>query len=215
MYVAECPPNKICAPTKLLNSTCVSNTTTQGFPGDYCQVSADCVTNTCSNGICGGGLAAGTTCKNVYDCQPGLYCNFALGEPFKCTEQVGLGMNCTSEFDCENYLGCNLGTCVKYYSLSNGEMTDSLLSSGGAELCSSGYAVLTTTEEPLVGICSPAPVSSGPTPIECTIGTMCQSFNNLASKPCSCGYNGFGKSYCPLFEGDTPLVLAIYNVFLI
>jgi hypothetical protein len=144
-----------------------------------------------------------------------LFCDFADAEPFVCKAQVALGMNCSSDFDCENYMGCNLGECVKYYSLSNGAMTDSMLSSGYAELCGSGYATLVNEEEPISGVCSPAPVSAAVGPIECVAGTMCKSFNNVSQKPCTCGYSSDGKSYCPLFEGDQPLTLAIYNVFFI
>lgn len=213
MYLADCPQNNACQPTTLLNSTCSPASSDQGFPGDYCQVSSDCTTGSCANNVCGGGIAQGKTCLNVYDCAPGLFCDFADAEPFVCKVQVALGMNCSSDFDCENYMGCNLGECVKYYSLSNGAMTDSMLSSGYAELCGSGYATLVNEEEPISGVCSPAPVSAAIGPIECVAGTMCKSFNNVSQKPCTCGYSSEGKSYCPLFEGDQPLTLAIYNVF--
>jgi len=213
MLLSECPQNSTCLPTTLLNSTCSPPNTDLGFPGDYCLANSDCSTDSCTSNICTGGIAQGQTCKNVFDCQPGLFCDFADGEPFLCQTQVALGMNCSSDFDCKNYLGCNLGQCVKYFSLPSGARTDSMLSSGLAELCASGYATVVSEEEPVWGVCGPAPVSAAVGPIECVPGTMCKSFNNVSQKPCTCGYNSAGKSYCPLFEGDQPLVLAIYNVF--
>ena len=178
------------------NTTCEAPVPTR-YPGDYCETHMDCVLSDCGSNMCQGKLL-NSTCMNIYDCNPGAYCD---PETLMCTLLKTQGANCTSEYECENHLGCNLGVCTLYFSVPNGNMTDSVSGDGLATMCASGFAYMNECQAP--------PKSVNPPPYNCTIGTACSSTISEIWKPCTCGYNSNGKSYCPLFLGDPVPQLAI------
>ena len=191
IHLAPCLNNETdtCSLVPASNSTCEPLATTR-YPGDYCETHMDCVSSDCASGMCQGNMF-NTTCESIYDCNPGSYCNFTY---MVCAIQKQIGEECLSEFECENHLGCNMGICTPYFSIPDGSFTDMAEEDGFATLCASGYAYM--------GQCQAPPTSNATPPANCDINKDCTSSIAGVSKPCLCGYNPTGESYCPLFIGD-------------
>lgn len=206
LYLSNCEGNQTCTATGLMNSTCAPTVSALRYGGDYCQASTDCVSGVCTNNVCLGGVL-GANCTNPYDCNPGLYCN----DVSKCDSQVTEGGKCNSQYDCLNSMTCNQGICVPYFSLPVQSVTNNLDASGLSLACYYGFANVTQSS-PLKGICARPPVSPSTEPTVCTPGSICSDKTGTYKKPCTCGYNEFGLSYCPAFEGDSSLKNAIFHM---
>lgn len=81
---------------------------------------------------------------------------------------------------------------------------------GFATTCKSGYARYQPTT--MKYMCDIAPGTNGTPPNTCHLGSSCAANDNSGyTKPCACGYTAEGSSFCPYFEGDSPLQYAIGN----
>ena len=191
VHLAAClNETDVCTVVKASNSTCEPPLPTR-YPGDYCETHMDCISSNCGSNMCQG-FVVSNNCSNVYDCNPGSYCDF---DTLFCTAQKTLGQSCLTEYECANHLGCNMGICTVYFSVSNGNFIDGATEDGFSTLCASGFAYM--------GECQPPPTSKTPPPSNCTFNTECESSIPGVVKLCTCGYNPAGQSLCPLFLGDT------------
>lgn len=201
VHLAPCTLNEtdVCTLVKASNSTCEPPLPIR-YPGDYCETHMDCVSSNCASNMCQGYLL-NVSCSNIYDCNPGSYCDL---NSLVCTLQKTAGQSCITEYECANHLGCNMGTCTTYFSVPNGNFTDAEEEDGFATLCASGFAYM--------GQCQAPPTSANASPFNCTIGKDCKSSISGVVKPCTCGYNPAGQSYCPLFLGDPIPQISLTNM---
>mmetsp|Transcript_11926 Transcript_11926/g.11991 ORF Transcript_11926/g.11991 Transcript_11926/m.11991 type:complete len:487 (+) Transcript_11926:503-1963(+) len=202
-YAKTCSSGKSCPATRTSNSTCEDKPTAVRYAGDKCSSNSDCLSNKCDKNVCVG-KAQGDSCEYIYDCNPGLYCNSGSS---RCEAQLAADATCLDDYDCTNGLMCNLGACTLYFTLENGMQTDNVNNYGFSMACKTGFAAVNRQTNPPTGICAEAPVS--PTVKTCTVDSMCQDTTGTYSKPCTCGYNAYGLSFCPSFEGDQYLQTAI------
>lgn len=135
---------------------------------------------------------------------PGYFCNSTL---LLCQDLQLEDQYCSNDYECANNLLCNFNTCVEYYSLSLGQLTDNINYNGFSEACQTGFAVKNNNND---AVCAIAPMSQQ-WPNLCSPGSLCYDIRSLYSKPCTCGYTEDGSAYCPPFEGDPPLQMAIEN----
>jgi hypothetical protein len=143
---------QMCPGTRTTNSTCQNNQTPLGYPGDYCSSNSNCMSAICKSSVCQG-LAQGSTCTYIYDCNPGLFCNTTTQPSSTCQAQVAQNQACGSEYDCQNSLTCSLGICIPYVSLAIGQTTDVVDYNGFSMACATGFAnVINTT--PITGTCA-------------------------------------------------------------
>jgi len=153
--------SQMCPGTRSTNSTCQNIQPVLGYPGDYCHSNSDCLSSKCKSGACQG-LASGSICTYIYDCNPGLFCNATTTTTHPnstCQAQVAQGQACGSEYDCQNSFTCSLGLCIPYVSLPIGQTTDVVDYNGFSMACETGFAnVMQTT--PLTGTCAIAPKST-------------------------------------------------------
>ena len=190
VYLSAClNETEVCFIENSMNGTCQGPVPTR-YSGDYCETHMDCLSGDCASGICQGFLV-NSNCSNIYDCNPGTYCDL---DTLECTPQKTVNMVCNSDYDCENNLGCNIGVCTPYFSLPINATTDSEDEDGLALVCETGFAFL--------GACTEAPKSLHTPGANCTLDSECYSTIDEWSKPCTCTYSGTGKQYCPMFPGD-------------
>jgi len=202
LFINPCSDDKVCEPTRITNSTCQSYNATLKYPGDYCKSGHECTSGHCKSLSCQG-LPANSQCVYIYDCNPGLYCD---PNTQTCQAQIEPGKNCSNEFQCQNNYACNLGICTLYYSLPIGAEVDEVDYYGYSSVCNSGFATIPQGEQSYQ--CAVAPISSK-TITPCMPGGVCFDSTNNYQKDCACGYNEYGYSYCPPFEGDSYLQNAI------
>lgn len=183
------------------------------YPGEDCNTDEECESESnCVYHICSG-YPIGTRCRNHLQCDIGLYCY----DQTRCTAQKLEGEKCRSDQECRNDLGCNIdyttqkGSCVKYYSIHNGEDVGTCYSSDREafnSLCSSGVCSLyDKTVSSGLGVCSENISSQGDLPITCTQNEDCigiDSKNTTYTGTCTCGIEEDGTSYCELWSGDDP-----------
>lgn len=198
--VSSCSPNQICNIPSLTSSAIVNCTDLQTptrYPGDLCSYNSQCTSGHCSNNTClGPGFQQ--PCTVEIGCSPGFYCSNNL-----CQNQVKIGGPCILDTDCVNNALCNLGTCIQYWSLVNGESTTAPIN-GLSLACKTGAAKSTVSGY----VCSPSePSESLENP--CDIETLCYSSSQTYSNPCICGKNSNGQGFCPLFSGDPQVQSAI------
>lgn len=205
VYTQSCQNGTVCSGTEAANVTCAEVPTR--YPGDACSANSDCVFGNCTNKVCTG-LTLGETCLDVYFCEAALFCNMTSQ---KCEMQVAGSGACDSPLDCMNAFTCSLGQCVKYFSLPVGTETDVFEADGFSEACSTGYVQLAVPGSN-AGVCSTPPVSNSTQVLRiCNPGELCWSANKTSYKMCECGLSPESLSYCPYFEGDSPLQTAITN----
>ena len=195
--LTQCQPGLICPAAQNSSAICQSPSTRSRYPGDYCQQNSDCRSNNCNgNSLRCIGNFTGQGCSTSGDCQPGNFCS----SKFVCTQHLAAKSACTTTDNCTIGLVCDLKVCVGLFSIANNKPTGTILSTGLAPACASGYARNISN----VTTCTIAPVSLNTSVAACPLTGMClNSFYNV-SKPCVCGFNQ--NSYCPLFEGDPPVV---------
>ncbi|OMJ75904.1 hypothetical protein SteCoe_24844 [Stentor coeruleus] len=196
------------------NYTCVSGppyVQNQAYPGEFCMVNSDCITNLCQSNKCIG-QNVGYSCVSNADCTVGTYCTSG----FYCALQVVSNVQCTNDYQCMNNMGCNNtlfspGTCVPYYSLPIGAVVGNcvdMLTEGASNLCNSGACSLLNPGFDSLGICTEAFVT--PTkvyPRICTEDSQCIGINSTGGSiigACSCGMDMYGHAYCDSFLGDPP-----------
>lgn len=181
------------------NSSCVSNQViTERFPGDICSLDLECLSGSCDQGICQG-QSLNELCSIFNGCLPGYFCNSGV-----CVGQIKIGGACKLEIDCVNNATCDMGICVEYWSLENGDITGSVINGGFSFTCMSGFAESVGDKFN----CAKAPVSTS-LPLICQNNTLCISKDGKFSQPCQCGFTSNGNGYCPLFAGDPPVQNAI------
>lgn len=177
------------------------------YPGEYCAENQDCASGVCSGVKCLG-LTANSVCTSSSQCNPGLYCSSV--SPAVCISQIPIGSPCNKTIQCANSGVCDSGICTTYFSKGNGNTTTVIDYRGIALACTSGFASN--------GVCTNPPVSNftaTPTAIPCKFNTSCYAKDGVHKKTCLCSYDG--DSYCPLFEGDTPvqkLIAGMPNIYL-
>ncbi|OMJ84626.1 hypothetical protein SteCoe_14217 [Stentor coeruleus] len=195
-YGLTCPyttgKNENCQNSALVNSR---------FPGDYCSQNFECMSGTCKSNICQG-IALGGNCTSSSLVESGLYCN----EDGKAVALLEAGNNCDHFYECDYGLTCDIGVCVKMFSLANGELTDEIWPQGMAPSCQTAFAVSFNES---FWKCTNAPVSVNTSLTPCPASGKCTAHDGVNTKACACGLDG--NSYCPLFEGDAPVLDLVYN----
>ncbi|OMJ87849.1 hypothetical protein SteCoe_10330 [Stentor coeruleus] len=159
------------------------------YPGEYCAEDQDCASYNCFGSKCLG-LSAGSACSSTSACNAGYYCGTS---PSVCTAQLAVGATCTRTIQCINSAVCDAGVCTTYFSKALGAASTLKDYRGIALACSSGFISN--------GVCAAAPVSNSTSVISCSFNTSCYAKDGVNKKTCLCSYDG--KSYCPLFEGDS------------
>ncbi|CAG9329605.1 unnamed protein product [Blepharisma stoltei] len=204
-YVHPCDNSGLtCPSSSFQNSTCAEPPPKNLHPGDYCKENSDCQSGVCQQNFCLG-KRNGDFCEYIHDCMPGYFCNTTL---MLCQDLQVEGQYCSLTYECANYLICDQKACIAYYSLDIGEITDNADFNGFSQSCASGFAV--PFQNGLFK-CAEPPVSNE-WPDQCRPGVdICYDKTGNFSKPCTCGFTEDGESFCPLFEGDSPLQNAIAN----
>jgi len=205
-------PNEVFYTDKDFNSkTCTANqkplpSTVLRFPGEDCIKNEDCYTTdkvkypdeklvgTCVSGKCQG-YKTGEACKETAWCLAGNYC-----EAEKCAPLKKETVDCVKTTECQNHLVCFEKKCQnKYYSQEAGTDVTGKADAPLALLCKYGK----TTSK---GVCdfwtSTGTIDKKSDLVSCKEGEKCNydTKDGPQTKPCECGYNVDGLSYCP--KGD-------------
>ena len=166
------------------------------YPGDPCLYGKHCISGSCPEHFCVG-TPLGAACTNDVQCVPGAFCNYQG----KCDSLVEAGQPCgrgPGKGTCKNHLTCTLGRCVPIGSLPDGNETDNNLA------CSSLFAMVDSTGKIRCHV-GPKLKGGSSLPSECELAKPCTySFDGsdeTFTKPCKCGVNANGKSYCHPGEG--------------
>jgi len=186
---------------------CMNDTLKQdkAFPGEACSNDDDCYTkndnfnSTCVDKKCTGKKADEACPNGSKECLAGLFCNSTLF----CNPLKKAGDACEKFGECENAaLFCYKKKCTKPLSIKVGEKVDEseIDEEAGSALCEFGYIANSTCAKTVI------PENTNKTNFfECELGTQC-NYNYLDNqgrvlgnftRPCECGYNADGKSYCP------------------
>jgi hypothetical protein len=179
------------------NSSCVLNVVAPLAPGQNCSSGSDCSSGSCSGGFCTG-LGLSANCTQDINCTQGLFCNASN----VCAAVVPAGGQCNSSLPCQNTYLCDAGTCVKRFSVPQGQNTSIADATGFSMTCETGYALPNGT----VFTCEIPPTSP-------SLGRLCQTSNdcpdtqNRVNASCVCGFDG--NKYCNALPGDSPLQTAI------
>lgn len=197
----QCNSTSTCQANPTLNSTCIEYQNLKLYPGQNCTDGTQCNNGRCENSICQG-IARNAACISTANCQPGDFCY----ESF-CREAGNVGDICNETLLCKIGNLCDSVTCVRQFSLENGQETALVpenSEAGFAPSCISGFASGINAG---VGVCA-ASAHSTSIPL-CLVGQTCKSSLANYTKSCECGLNGL--AFCPSFEGDQYLVNAIKN----
>lgn len=210
---------KICSKLKDQNSTCVIKPVISNnkWPGERCSTSNDCSIYgpSCTNNTCQGS-EKNETCLDDNYCNPGLKCEYSMGQG-KCTPQILFDeKGCDNDYDCVNGAGCMISvdpqnnTCVPYFSLPPGSSIYQC-AEGYSNLCSSGTCTLKNEADPDEYACTILLKNPNSIPDSCSLVDPCFSTADdfftpgyKISSPCSCAWNINRTSYCDLFPGDAP-----------
>lgn len=200
-FTHTCPLNMMCNATNEFpaNATCIEIPAEKGYPGDFCNTSAQCYSNLCQENFCLG-IREREKCVNPYDCMPGFFCN---QNTFLCQSLRARYESCQNTYECNTYLLCNFNICINYYSVQDKETT-SIYQNGYSEACASGFAVPSA----FGFICSSPPISANANTCK-NIGDICYDSTGFFAKTCACGLGSSNALYCPSFEGDLYLQNAI------
>ena len=88
------------------------------LPGLFCTDNTQCQSGKCKNNTCIG-KNLDEECSSSDECNPGMYCNT------KCTPLLKKGEKCNNhDSECETDSGCLNGICTEYFTLNDGEKTD-------------------------------------------------------------------------------------------
>ena len=202
--LTPCQLGLTCPYTEGSSTSCKEYPAFTRYPGDYCSVDIDCMSNNCLGTTCQGlNKNSQANCTTTADCEPGLYCEHTSNKCEEVKEEDDDDNDCSRDDECNNDNLCDLGSCTQMFSLDNDEQTN-ITWGYLAPLCKSGYAVKDKTS----WNCTAAPQSVTPNKVqECPASGECTSKEGNITRPCQCGYDG--KSYCPLFEGDSQVVSMI------
>jgi hypothetical protein len=108
------------------------------------------------------------------------------------------------DYDCDVHSACDNGTCVRYFSLQNTNVTHvGTYPEGLSMTCDHGYAVYNTKINAFK--CFTPILTNRTTLISCRPGSQCRNPASNQRKECVCGFNEEGAAYCPYFESDSPL----------
>ena len=177
------------------------------FPGESCTTDNICMRGNyndigeCKNGYCSGHLE-NDICKSNSDCNLGLFCNETIEI---CQKLKDVGEYCTNQYECKNNLGCMNNTCFEYYSIDEGIYLQKKGSKAFKNLCK--YGQVDERNGRCLGKLKYYNVDSSKIDsngfVRCEIGELCNYTSggdekNIISKPCECGFNKYGYSYCPL-----------------
>ncbi|CAG9330863.1 unnamed protein product [Blepharisma stoltei] len=199
--ISYCTSDYICPAGSSQEAFCTFNKPIYSlrYPGEFCTWDSDCTSNSCVFNVCQG-LIAPQTCINLYDCNPGYFCDPESG---LCEEQAEEGGDCLVDEGCVNSAICIKGTCEPIFSQAVGYAftdVDVNPNTGFNFACATGYAIV---KREGVFQCAKAPVSKQAVPIQCELGTKCTASDGVSQQNCQCGYNEAGAAYCPLFIGDS------------
>lgn len=176
------------------------------YPGEPCIQTSDCAYGSCTLNKCVG-LPIGSSCTSHAQCDANLRCANKV-----CTGLIDtLKTGCTSDYDCYPDSGCNitgtLGTCLKYFSQSNGAYVSNCTRAkqGGTSFLCGTNVCLKRSFFNDIGVCVDAPMSLNRHPILCETEYDCpgKSLSNNFYSDCTCGLNEFGNSYCEPMYGDS------------
>lgn len=190
------------------NSKCQTPPKFNRFPGDYCFLNSNCISQSCKGNICVATSKKNQKCDYTFNCTQGFYCSSNK----LCVPQVSQGNYCNSTFECVNSCECDNGLCVQMFSLNIGAITNVYDSNGFSKTCLFGYAV----QNPDTGqyVCGYAPITSSLETILwngfaiCPTSGICAS-SGKSTKDCVCTIDSSQNSICPLFEGDDLVVSMI------
>ena len=204
--LATCAGGNVCgvASLNVANVTCSAPPvpTAYLYPGDNCTAAAQCISGTCTGGLCVG-VQVGKPCTDSSVCGINLYCsNFVCATLI----QANSVSACYADSDCVLTAGCNMannmaGTCTSYFSLKNGAAVY-CPTSGWQPLCQSNMCAHKTGLT--VGQCVAAATSVSALPMQCHSDSDCIDSTGVYTSKCVCGYNPTGTKYCTLFPGDVP-----------
>ena len=201
-YHYYCPPDLSNTTCQLPPSTPSTNIASVGEP---CTFDENCLDSICVQGICSG-LPANSSCSEDTQCGVGLYCNNI------CLPQTLLNSPCHRDEMCANSLGCFENKCVNYFilqgftELENCVNNENFLCATGACFESEGSFYCLPSIDTQTALKTPA---NNPLPADCSEDDDCllvfdEGLNDTSR--CSCGFNGFGSSFCGLFPGDQAFV---------
>jgi len=197
---------------------CVNKTTpsTTGarYPGEACNVPADCKATTQGVGNCAMGKCAGQnttqTCVVTSDCIVGNYC-FNNGTNKTCQPLLAIGASgCTGTPDCVYNAFCSMnatsqaqknGNCTAYNSFPDNTIvylaTGTTYMEHPSAACQNGDASTSNncTSIDYAGATLAAKNSDNMVPCNTTQSCLYSFGQSLA---CECGYNAAGQGYCPV-----------------
>lgn len=190
-----------CQVTAEANSSCTITpqkpSVNIALPGEPCVFDLACYESICYKNICLG-LPADHNCTQDAQCDVGNFCDGSLCQP-----QIDIGVTgCSRDFMCANNAGCYLGECVAYFSLTPGTPL-SACTNGENYICSSRTCANVNGKS----VCTSPVTSTKTLPFACVADNECMTsidpvLAQAYSTGCTCGYNGFGESYCGLASGD-------------
>lgn len=198
---------------KSYNATCIEKNYWKSsyhlhLPGDKCTSSDQCQAGNypevglCNDGICSG-RPKGKRCKTHIDCMIGLYCS----KNGLCEKQQGNGGECRDEYECQNKYGCMNRTCYEYYSLPRDAYLE--YKNPNAAFCEFGFENEKTHQCVELTYDSNGVIGENGF-IECDFPNQKCNYTNgngngnnaIISMQCQCGFNPFGKAYCPLSHNE-------------
>lgn len=148
-------------------------------------------------------------------CDVGLYCN----NLDVCAEQIKLNAKgCENDNDCVNYAWCSHdgsltnGTCIAYFSVNNGVVTDCKENIDTPNVnygCKTGFCVVVDAAADSFACVAPPALGNGyqakcQADTDCIGTTTYEGVGYAFSGTCTCGINPYGDSYCTLMRGDEP-----------
>ena len=154
------------------------------------------------------GVPIGEDCKWNSDCNVGLYCSGKdRGEGGVCAKLQEVGDWCKDTLPCVTWARCNFNRCVKMYSLSTTDVTESEYNS---ELCMSNF----TQQTDMGWTCMPGPFLDKTSMRQAQDSQQCK-YHVMVEEPngetfylenTTCGYPSVHASTCPLKQGDTAYI---------
>lgn len=168
-YIQKCGNNDstpLCLLDAGNNYTCQAEPAeTLLLPGRWCNDNAECKSNDCQ-GYCVG-KQEGVACANTEECDVGLTCSTT------CVNQTDVGGNCTTVDDCCNGATCVDGTCVAYFSISDGVYV-----AENSTICNTGNTAYEQNDACASGVCYDLKCVAGPKlyaqeGAECNIDDYC------------------------------------------
>jgi hypothetical protein len=132
-----------------------------------------------------------------------LVCHCPKRSSCKCTLGASEGEHCSEDIPCSSGYVCNHEECVLKYSMDPGDVvTDK-------DACPVGSPIIQRLDEM---ICDLQTKTYGSLPKTCVEDSDCTGDDGITIKPCICGINIEGTSYCSLHEGDDDFITWKYAV---